>query len=131
MVAGVLENLTEEEILVDAVFCTVGFNHLDIFGTYYILDTSNDGQNLSVKSSEEATTILQINDEGLRELHSEYLTNVSIDISYYYYKLLAFLKKIIGSTLFVYVRLPLAVFRQHGYNFLFFINTIFAHFPIS
>ena len=81
MLAKLFENLTEEEILVDAVFCTVGFNHLDIFGTYYILDTSNDGQNFSVKSSEEATTILQINDEGLRELHSEYLTNVSIQTS--------------------------------------------------
>ena len=91
MVAGVFENLTEEETLVDAVFCTVGFNHLDIFGTYYILDTSNElGQSFSVKSSEEATTILQINGEGLRELHSKYLTNVSIDISEDYYKLLAF-----------------------------------------
>ena len=80
MVAGAVENLTEEETLVDAVFCTVGFNHLDIFGTYYILDTSNElGQSFSVKSSEEATTILQINSEGLRELHSEYLTNHKLE----------------------------------------------------
>ena len=64
-----------------------GFDHLDLFGTYYILDTSKKGRKYSVKSSEEATTILQINDEGLRNLRSQYLINVGIDISdtWYYY----------------------------------------------
>ena len=58
----------------------LGFKHLDIFGTYYILDTSKKEAKYSVLSAEEATYALTIKEnENLRHLQSNYLINVSIE----------------------------------------------------
>ena len=54
----------------------VGFKHLHIFGTYYILDTSKKEAKYSVLSAEEAAYALTINEN--ENLQSQYLINVSI-----------------------------------------------------
>jgi hypothetical protein len=53
------------------------FDHLDIFGIYFILDTEAQGQKYSVLTAEQAGAQLRISDtESLRNLQSQYLINV-------------------------------------------------------
>ena len=62
----------------NSVSDVVGVKHLDIFGTYYILDTSKPEQKYSVLPAEEAAYFLKINEyESLRHMQSQYLINVS------------------------------------------------------
>ena len=54
----------------------VGFKHPDIFGTYYILDTSKTEAKYSVLSAEQAAYALTVNEsENLGHLQSQYLIN--------------------------------------------------------
>ena len=60
----------------------IGIKNLDIFGIYYILDTSKPPeQKCLILPAEDAAFILRINEyESLRHMQSEYLINVSRDI---------------------------------------------------
>ena len=54
------------------------FHHLDIFGMYFILRTSNQGQKYFIKSPEQAAEHMRIEDvESLREIGCQLLINVS------------------------------------------------------
>ena len=69
---------------IDALSYVGGFNYLNVFGMYYILDTSKQERKYTVKPAEEAVTILQIKkSESLRNIRSQYLINVSMDITDY------------------------------------------------
>ena len=52
--------------------------YLNIFGMYYILDTSKQEKQLKVLPAEKAATYLRIKDsESIRHLRAQYLINVS------------------------------------------------------
>ena len=54
------------------------FDRLDIFGMYYILDTSQPVNKYSVQSPQEARLRLSIDDgQPLNDMHRRYLINVS------------------------------------------------------
>ena len=56
----------------------VGRDQMDIFGNYFMIDTSKRGQKYSIKPAEEAAEFLRVsNSESLREIRSQYLTYVS------------------------------------------------------
>mgnify|MGYP002803988525 FL=1 len=57
-----------------------GISHLDIFGMYYIIDTSKTEQKYSVVSASEAAHLLRIDEyESLYHLRSQYLINHKIE----------------------------------------------------
>ena len=52
--------------------------YLNIFGMYYILDTSKQKEQLTVLPAEKAAKYLRISDsESIRHLRAQYLINVS------------------------------------------------------
>ena len=56
------------------------FDHLDIFGKYFILDTEAQGQKYLVLPAEQAATLLRINDaESLRNIQSQYFINHQLE----------------------------------------------------
>ena len=60
------------------------FDHLDMFGMYFILDTETQGQKYLVLPAEQAAALLRISDaESLRNIQSQYLINVSITAIYF------------------------------------------------
>jgi hypothetical protein len=77
--------MRQKELIQGGVRYLAGFDHLDLFGTYYILDMSKQRRKYSVKPSEEAVTILRVSGECLSKLRSNYLINVSTDIITCYY----------------------------------------------
>ena len=67
----------------DVVQHVVGFHHLEIFGMYFVLDTSKEGQKYSVLTAEQATEYMKIKDvENLRTLGCQLLINVSNVLKY-------------------------------------------------
>ena len=69
----------------------VGFEHLDIFGIYYILDTSKTAQKYSVLPAEIAALVLRIKrSDSFRHMHIEFLVNVSRDFNVVFTKVFAF-----------------------------------------
>lgn len=71
-----------------------GCNQLDIFGVYYILDTSKAQQKYAVvPAEEEARYLLRIKDhESLQHMRSQYLINVSNVMQRYYTTMLKSVK---------------------------------------
>ena len=73
--------LLDNKDIPDVLRYVVGFDQLDLFGMYYILDNSKAGQKYSILTAEEAATVLTIGDYNtLRDMLSQYLINVSIRI---------------------------------------------------